>query len=116
MFCLRPACVALLKYLTAPCEFIFVVVVLFLCICVCLSPPPDTPTTLPPSTTPPLHPIPPDPTAQLGTHASDPTVTGNRGTVPRHSAPQPPQHATVYSHFPLTFHCPITSLSATPQP
>uniref|UniRef100_A0A3B4XXP6 Cell adhesion molecule 2a n=1 Tax=Seriola lalandi dorsalis TaxID=1841481 RepID=A0A3B4XXP6_SERLL len=38
------------------------------------------PTTLPPSTTPPLHPIPPDPTALLGTHASDPTVTGNRGT------------------------------------
>ncbi|XP_010766712.1 cell adhesion molecule 2-like [Notothenia coriiceps] len=36
----------------------------------------DVPTTLPPSTTLPLHPIPPDPTAQLGTH--DPTVTGNR--------------------------------------
>ncbi|KAJ4930221.1 hypothetical protein JOQ06_019227 [Pogonophryne albipinna] len=36
----------------------------------------DVPTTLPPSTTLPLHPIPADPTAQLGTH--DPTVTGNR--------------------------------------
>ncbi|XP_068572002.1 cell adhesion molecule 2a isoform X3 [Cebidichthys violaceus] len=38
----------------------------------------DVPTTLPPSTTPPLHSIPPDPTALLGSHASDPTVTGNR--------------------------------------
>ncbi|TKS82944.1 Cell adhesion molecule 2 [Collichthys lucidus] len=38
----------------------------------------DAPTNLPPSTTPPLHPIPPDSTALLGTHASDPTVTGNR--------------------------------------
>ncbi|XP_006800117.1 cell adhesion molecule 2a isoform X1 [Neolamprologus brichardi] len=38
----------------------------------------DAPTTLPPPTTPPLHPIPPDPTALLGSHASDPTVTGNR--------------------------------------
>uniref|UniRef100_A0A3B3CBD4 Cell adhesion molecule 2a n=1 Tax=Oryzias melastigma TaxID=30732 RepID=A0A3B3CBD4_ORYME len=33
----------------------------------------DVPTTLPPSTTPFLHPIPPDSTAQLSTHASDPT-------------------------------------------
>ncbi|MEQ2267687.1 Cell adhesion molecule 2, partial [Xenotaenia resolanae] len=38
----------------------------------------DAPTTLPPSTTPPLHPIPPDPTVQLSTHASDLTVTGSR--------------------------------------
>ncbi|XP_061754567.1 cell adhesion molecule 2a isoform X2 [Nerophis ophidion] len=36
------------------------------------------PTTLPPSTTPPFHVIPPDSTALVGTHASDPTVTGNR--------------------------------------
>ncbi|XP_061904671.1 cell adhesion molecule 2a isoform X4 [Entelurus aequoreus] len=39
----------------------------------------EAPTTLPPSTTPPFHAIPPDSTALVGTHASDPTVTGNRG-------------------------------------
>lgn len=77
---------------------------------VCLSvPPPDAPTTLPPSTTPPLHPIPPDPTVQLSTHASDPTVTGSRGTVTPHASLQKkerknPQHASLCSHFPLIFH------------
>ncbi|XP_019729016.1 cell adhesion molecule 2a isoform X1 [Hippocampus comes] len=38
----------------------------------------EEPTTLPPSTTPPFHPIPPDSTALIGTLASDPAVTGNR--------------------------------------
>ncbi|TWW74674.1 Cell adhesion molecule 2 [Takifugu flavidus] len=38
----------------------------------------DTPTTLPPSTTPPLHPNPADHTVLLGTRASDPALTGDR--------------------------------------
>ncbi|TNN51157.1 Cell adhesion molecule 2 [Liparis tanakae] len=46
----------------------------------------DIPTTPPPSTAPPLHPIPPDPTALLGAHASDPTVTGNRDHVESYGA------------------------------
>lgn len=50
--------------------------------------PSDAPTTLPPSTTPPLHPIPADPTALLGTRASDPALAGNRGTVPPDTSPQ----------------------------
>lgn len=63
-------------------------VVSFFCVVyVCLSPPPDAPTTPPPSTTHPPHPIPPDPTALLGTHASDHTVTGNRGKVSALAAP-----------------------------
>lgn len=111
MFCHRPVCFAPLKYVTSHifCCFCCIVVV-FLYICVCLSPPPDAPTT------PPLHPIPPDPTALLGTHASDPTVTGNRGTVPPHASPKPLQHATVYSHFSLSSICPITSNLATSLP
>lgn len=50
--------------------------------------PSDVPTTLPPSTTPPLHPIPADPTALLGTRTSDPALAGNRGTVPPDTSPQ----------------------------
>ncbi|XP_077447681.1 cell adhesion molecule 2-like isoform X3 [Stigmatopora argus] len=38
----------------------------------------EEPTTLPPSTTLPFHPTSPDSTALLGTHATDPTVTGYR--------------------------------------
>lgn len=58
-----------------------------MCPCVHLCPP-DTPTTLPPSTTPPLHPNPADHTVLLGTRASDPALTGNRGTVPPHTSPR----------------------------
>lgn len=63
--------------------------------------PSDAPTTLPPSTTPPLHPIPADPTALLGTRASDPALAGNRGTVPPDTSPQAlPLHPL---RFPLCF-------------
>lgn len=91
-----------LKYLTAP---LWIYLLFVLHMCVCLSPPPDAPTTPPPSTTPPLHPIPSDPTALLGTHVSDSTVTGNRGTVP-HASQKLPHYVPVYSHFPLPFTTP----------
>uniref|UniRef100_A0A3B3HYX7 Cell adhesion molecule 2a n=1 Tax=Oryzias latipes TaxID=8090 RepID=A0A3B3HYX7_ORYLA len=44
----------------------------------------DVPTTLPPSTTPLLHPIPPDSTAQLSTHASDPTDSRDPNALGQH--------------------------------
>lgn len=51
--------------------------------------PSDAPTTLLPSTTSPLHPIPADPTALLGIHTSNPVLAGgNRGTVPSDTSPQ----------------------------
>lgn len=74
----------------------------FLCPCVHLCPP-DTPTTLPPSTTPPLHPNPADHTVLLGTRASDPALTGDRGTVPPHTSPQALLHDPL--RFPLRFSC-----------
>lgn len=85
--------------------FVVVFVLLFfLHICVCLSPPPDVLTTPPPSTTPPLHPTPADPSALLGTHASDPTVADNRGTVPPHTT-----LSACYRKLPFLASRPITS-------
>lgn len=97
---------------------LFFLLYFFLCVriyvCVRLSPPPDAPTTPPPSTTTPLHPIPPDPTALLDTHASDPTVTGNRGTVPNptrlHRKPSdmllcPPVSLSSLCPFAFPFNC-----------
>lgn len=77
-------------------------IIFFICyIYVCLCPPPDVPTTLPPSTTPLLHPIPPDSTAQLSTHASDPT--DSRGTVTINVEPRAP--SACYSAFTIFFFC-----------
>lgn len=58
----------------------------FLCPCVHLCPP-DTPTTSPPSTTPPLHPNPADHTVLLGPRASEPALPADRGNVPPHTSP-----------------------------
>lgn len=83
-----------------------------LCVCLCVCPLPDDPTTLPPSTTPPSHPIPPDPTALLGSHVSDPTVTGSRGTVPPHASPHSPT-VSLFTPTSRRLH-PVASLAATP--
>lgn len=69
--------------------------------------PSDVPTTLPPSTTPPLHPIPADPTALLGTRASDPALPGNGGTVPADTSPAGP--------FPPSFTFPSALLQLSSQ-
>lgn len=61
--------------------------------------PPDTPTTSPPSTTPPLHPNPADRSVLSGTGASDPA--GDRGTV----APGAPPRALCMSRY-LPLSCP----------
>lgn len=84
--CRRTVCVYFLHNCLTSCLLVFLRC--FLCPCVHLCPP-DTPTTLPPSTTPPLHPNPADHTVLLGTRASDPALTGNRGTVPPHTSPRP---------------------------
>lgn len=81
-FCLR--CFSLRVSCLTSCLLVFLRC--FLCPCVHLCPP-DTPTTSPPSTTPPLHPNPADHAVLLGPRASEPALTADRGTVPPHTSP-----------------------------
>lgn len=101
--CHRPVCVVVSRFSYCWCFWVVS------CVHVSICAPPDIPTTLPPSTTPPLHPNSADRTVLLGTRTSKPALTGNRGTVPPHASPRALLHDP--SRFPLRFSCSSQNVS-----